>query len=51
MRIPLSVRPFLFLFLTVTALSCLSSAQNPPPWMPCSGANLVDQSFPTAGRR
>jgi len=49
MRIPLSVRPFLFLFLTVTALSCLSSAQNPPPWMPCSGANLVDQSFPTAG--
>jgi len=24
-------------------------AQTPPPWMPCSGSNLVDQQFPTTG--
>jgi primary-amine oxidase len=33
-------------------LSSLASAQprpTPPPWMPCSGANLVDQKFPVVG--
>ena len=26
-----------------------ASADEPPPWMPCSGANLVDQKFPSTG--
>jgi len=43
------VRQVFFLLLAEIVLSLLASAQTPPPWMPCSGANLVDQSFPTAG--
>ncbi len=43
------IRQLLFLLLVEMVLSGLASAQTPPPWMPCSGANLVDQSFPTAG--
>jgi hypothetical protein len=42
-------RQVFFLLLAEIVLSLLASAQTPPPWMPCSGANLVDQSFPTAG--
>ena len=34
-------------FVLVLVLS--AAAQTRPPWMPCSGINLVDQSFPTAG--
>ncbi len=30
-------------------LAPLAGAQTQPPSMPCSGANLVDQKFPTAG--
>src|SRR5260370_11226624 len=30
-------------------LAPLAVAQVPPPSMPCSGANLVDQKFPTSG--
>jgi hypothetical protein len=26
-----------------------ASAQTPPPWMPCSGVNLIDQKFPVTG--
>jgi hypothetical protein len=39
----------IFLALTALALSSLARAQASPPFMPCSGANLVDQQFPTAG--
>lgn len=37
------------LLLLAGAPSALAQAPTPAPWMPCSGANLVDQSFPTAG--
>jgi hypothetical protein len=30
-------------------LAATAAAQTPPPSMPCSGANLVDQKFPTSG--
>src|ERR1700682_6016274 len=30
-------------------LAPLAGAQTQPPSMPCSGANLVDQKFPTVG--
>src|SRR5260370_33252937 len=30
-------------------LAPVAVAQVPPPSMPCSGANLVDQKFPTSG--
>jgi len=33
----------------VTTMAASAAAQNPPPWMPCSGVNLVDQKFPTTG--
>jgi hypothetical protein len=33
----------------ILLLPALAWAQTPPPWMPCSGINLVDQAFPTAG--
>ncbi len=35
---------FTFLFLSSPA-----SGQTQPPWMPCSGVNLVDQRFPVSG--
>ena len=35
--------------LLVTALAWPAVAQTPPPWMPCSGVNLVDQAFPPSG--
>ena len=35
--------------LVLSFSSRLATAQTPPPFMPCSGANLVDQQFPTAG--
>ena len=31
------------------ALPRLASGQTPPPWMPCSGVNLIDQRFPVTG--
>src|SRR5216683_7508523 len=43
------LRQVFFLLLAEIVLSLSASAQTPPPWMPCSGANLVDQGFPTAG--
>ncbi len=35
--------------LALLAATPSAQAQTPPPWMPCSGANLVDQQFPIAG--
>jgi Cu2+-containing amine oxidase len=35
--------------LVISLSSHSATAQTPPPFMPCSAANLVDQQFPTAG--
>lgn len=35
--------------LVVLGLPSTAHAQTPPPWMPCSGVNLVDQRFPVSG--
>ena len=40
---------FAFLGLILCAAVGQAAAQVPPPAMPCSGANLVDQKFPTVG--
>jgi Cu2+-containing amine oxidase len=49
----MSIRRASVQFALLVVLTVLSSirlqAQSPPPWMPCSGANLVDQQFPTTG--
>jgi Cu2+-containing amine oxidase len=37
------------LALLFPCVSSVVTAQTPPPWMPCSGANLIDQQFPTTG--
>jgi len=37
------------LFCVLGFLAATAAAQVPPPSMPCSGANLVDQKFPTSG--
>jgi hypothetical protein len=48
MRMPrLLTIAVLCLFGCLTAVR--AAAQTPPPAMPCSGANLVDQKFPTSG--
>jgi hypothetical protein len=43
----------IFVAASVLIFVCIAlgqaAAQVPPPAMPCSGANLVDQKFPTAG--
>jgi hypothetical protein len=38
-----------FLGFWFCSLAPVATAQVPPPPMPCSGANLVDQKFPTVG--
>src|SRR5260370_16809865 len=38
-----------FLGFWFCSLASVATAQTPPPSMPCSGANLVDQKFPTVG--
>jgi primary-amine oxidase len=43
--IALAFFPVVVLYVGATS----ASAQEPPPWMPCSGANLIDQKFPAAG--
>jgi Cu2+-containing amine oxidase len=42
-------RSFTWAALAMLVLSVPVAAQTPPPWMPCSGINLVDQAFPTTG--
>ncbi len=48
MRIPIALQIFVLSLVTFIA-AARATAQTPPPSMPCSGANLVDQAFPTAG--
>lgn len=45
----MSRRFFTWAALSLLVLSAPVAAQTPPPWMPCSGINLVDQAFPTTG--
>jgi len=40
---------FVLVLLTLLAGMQSAQAQTAPPWMPCSGANLIDQKFPMAG--
>ena len=48
MRIRIALQ--IFVLSLVTFFACgRAAAQVPPPAMPCSGANLVDQKFPTVG--
>ncbi len=44
-----SSRTVLFLFVIFVASGATTIAQTPPPWMPCSRSNLVDQAFPLGG--
>ena len=41
--------PAVLLVLVFSLSSLRTAAQTPPPSMPCSGANLVDQRFPIVG--
>src|SRR5216684_6615262 len=49
MKLSRSVTLAVFLGFCFCLLAPLANAQVPPPSMPCSGANLVDQKFPTVG--
>jgi Cu2+-containing amine oxidase len=49
MKYSRSVLVVVFLGVWFCLLAQTAAAQQPPPAMPCSGANLVDQKFPTAG--
>jgi hypothetical protein len=48
MRIPIALQIFVLSLVTFFAAG-RAAAQTPPPAMPCSGANLVDQAFPSTG--
>jgi primary-amine oxidase len=37
------------LFFALFSLSTAAWCQAAPPWMPCSGVNLIDQQFPVSG--
>ena len=50
MRIRIALQIFvLAIVILLAAGRAAAQRQTPPPAMPCSGANLVDQKFPTSG--